>query len=362
MIITLLLSLTSVNSNACTSFILKAKDGSIIYARTLEWGAFDAESEFILFPRNLEFTSDLGEGVKGMSWKNKYGFVAINGMHKPLYLDGLNEAGLSIGTFYLPGFAKYQSSETGKESSTITNLDLIPFILSQFTTVVEIKKALPEIIVIYNTAFEKESKTPTPLHYVATDCEGNSIVIEYVEGKLNIHDNEIGVMTNSPAYDWHIENLRNYNHLTPYGSIPGSKTVDGVNFSPFGAGAGLNGIPGSYTPPSRFIRAFFFTQTSVPLKNADEAINQASRILNNFDIPKGCVREGTPEEYSLGYTQWSAIVDIKNRKYYWWTEWNRQMRMVDLNTLDFDGDKAISIPLDKERVQNIDNRSGEFSQ
>jgi choloylglycine hydrolase len=97
------------------------------------------------------------------------------------------------------------------------------------------------------------------------------------------------------------------------------------------------------------------------MENADAAINQASRILDNFDIPKGCVREGTFDKYSLGYTQWSVIGDIKNKKYYWWTEWNRQMRVIDLDQLNFDGDKTISIPLDEERVENIIDRSKDFS-
>ena len=134
-----------------------------------------------------------------------------------------------------------------------------------------------------------------------------------------------------------------------------------MNFTPFGAGAGLTGLPGDYTPPSRFVRAFFFAQTSVSLDNAGAAINQASRILDNFDIPKGCVREGSPDDYSLGYTQWSVIGDISNKRYYWWTEWNRQMRVVDLNELDFDGEKIITIPLDQERTENIIDRSKDFS-
>ncbi|MAE07397.1 MAG: choloylglycine hydrolase [Bacteroidetes bacterium] len=357
-----LIAVIANSSEACTSFILNAKDGSIIYGRTCEWGAFDAESDVVLVPRNYSFVSDLGGGKQGMNWKNKYGFIAINMLHKPFYLDGMNEAGLTIGVLFFPGYAKYQSFEAGKESSSLNNADLTSYILGQFRTVDEIKTNLPNLRVVYNIDLEEQFKgTPASLHYVVTDSNGNSIVIEYVEGILHIHDNTIGVMTNSPPYDWQINNLRNYSQLTPYGSVPGTKTVEGINFTPFGAGAGLTGLPGDYTPPSRFVKAFFFTETSIPMENADAAINQASRILDNFDIPKGCVREGTFDKYSLGYTQWSVIGDIKNKKYYWWTEWNRQMRVIDLDQLNFDGDKTISIPLDEERVENIIDRSKDFS-
>ena len=199
-----------------------------------------------------------------------------------------------------------------------------------------------------------------PLHYVVTDSAGDSIVIEYVGGKLNLYDNKIGVMTNSPTYDWHLMNLRNYAELTPYAPGPGKYEINGVNVSPFGSGAGMVGLPGDFTSPSRFIRAFEFTQTSLPFDDVDSAINQAQRILNNFDYPKGFERTGTPQKFELGYTQWSTIGDLKNRRYYWWTEWNRQMRMVDLGKLNFNGKEIIDVPLDKVRAQNVDDRTNEF--
>jgi choloylglycine hydrolase len=167
-------------------------------------------------------------------------------------------------------------------------------------------------------------------------------------------------MTNSPDYDWHILNLRNYTHLTPYAEGPGDKEVSGINFTPFGVGAGMTGLPGDYSSASRFIRAFFYTQTSLPLEDIDAAINQASRILDNFDYPKGFQRNGTVDKYTLGYTQWSVVGDIRNKRYYWWTEWSRQMRMVDLRKVDFNSDKIIITPLDKVRSENVDDRTGDL--
>ena len=345
-------------ADACTSFILKAKDGSSVYGRTCEWGIFDAKSDLVMVPRNVTFTSKLGGGKQGKTWKNKYGFVAINALNFPFYLDGMNETGLTIGGLYLPGFAEYQPLKAGEESSTINNLDLIGYLLGQFQSVTEIKSALHKLHVV---AISKEDlSVPMPLHYVVIDSTGNSIVIEYVNGKLNIYDNKLGIMTNSPPYDWHLLNLRNFTQFTPYALGPGDKEINGVNFTPFCSGAGMTGLPGDYSSPSRFIRVFEYTQTSVPLDDVDAAINQASRILNNFDYPKGFERTGTPDKYELGYTQWSTIGDIKNKRYYWWTEWNRQMRMVDLSKLSFDGSKVVVIPLDKVRTQNIDDRTKDF--
>ncbi|WP_140303316.1 hypothetical protein [Vibrio parahaemolyticus] len=47
------------------------------------------------------------------------------------------------------------------------------------------------------------------------------------------------------------------------------------------------------------------------------------------------------------------IGDIQNRHYYWWTENNRRMRMIDLNKLNFNADKVVQIPLDENKTQDI---------
>jgi choloylglycine hydrolase len=48
-----------------------------------------------------------------------------------------------------------------------------------------------------------------PVHAIVQDASGKSLVIEYVGGKLNLYDNPLGVITNSPGFDWHMTNLRN---------------------------------------------------------------------------------------------------------------------------------------------------------
>ena len=192
-----------------------------------------------------------------------------------------------------------------------------------------------------------------------SDATGASIVIEYMDGKLSIDDNKVGAMTNSPGYDWHLLNLRNYANLTPRPAP--ARAIDGVSLAPFGAGSGMLGLPGDFTPPSRFVRAVAFVNTMIPAKDAADAVNAASVMLNNFDIPKGLVREGaSPEDFHLGYTQWSVIADMSHRVYYYWTMYDRRMRSVDLAKLDFGGKTIAYFPLDKVRVEDILDRSGDF--
>ncbi len=355
--VAILLLGTVPNGSACTSFVIKTADGSPIYGRTMEWGAFDLESELVMVPRHISFTSELGGGKKGMSWKNKYGFVAINAVKKPFVTDGMNETGLTLGVLYFPGFAEYQALKPEEASRSLNNVDLSAYILGQFKNVAEIKTALPKLRVVYNKDIAKVFGAPAPLHLVVTDNTGASIVIEYVKGVLHIYENRVGVMTNSPSYDWQILNLRNYPQLRAYGGAR-RRDINGVSLEPFGAGAGMRGLPGDVTPPSRFVRAVAFTATLITPKNIDAGINEASRILNNFDIPRGLVREGeSPSKYHLNFTQWSSIGDIKNRRYFWWTEFNRRMRMVDLKKLNFNGKKIRSIPLDRARKEDVKDRT-----
>ena len=345
-------------ADACTSMVFKAEDGTRIYARTMEWGASDLKSEMVLVPRGTAFASALGGDKTGAKWTNPVGYVGINAAALPYATDGMNEAGLTVGVLFFPGFAGYQEVKADELAQTISNIDFANYILGNFKTVEEARAAIPKIRVVRNAEIEKAFGTPLPLHYVISDPSGASLVVEYMNGDLRMFDNKVGAMTNSPSYDWHLLNLRNYANLTP--QAPKPRSIDGVSLAPFGAGSGMLGLPGDFTPPSRFIRAVAFVNTMIPAKDAAEAVNDASRMLNNFDIPKGLVREGGPDDFHLGYTQWSVIGDMSHRVYYYWTMYDRRMRSVDLSKLDFSAPKPSAFPLDPVRTEDVLDMSKDF--
>jgi choloylglycine hydrolase len=233
-------------AEACTSLTFKAEDGTSIYARTMEWGASDLKSEMVLVPRAMSFVSALGSGKTGAAWKNQYGFVGVNAAGLPYATDGMNEAGLTVGALFFPGFAEYQTLKADEQTTTISSVDIVNYLLSNFKTVGEVRLAMPKIRVGRNADIEKEFGTPTPLHHIVNDPTGASIVIEYTNGELKVFDNKVGAMTNSPGYDWHLLNLRNYSHPRPQPTPP--RNIDGVSLAPFGAGSGMLGLPGDFTP------------------------------------------------------------------------------------------------------------------
>ena len=135
-------------------------------------------------------------------------------------------------------------------------------------------------------------------------------------------------MTNAPTYDWHMTNLSNYINLS-------AKDIDqvkvgGVTVPAFGAGTGLLGLPGDFTPPSRFVRAVVYSQAAVPNQNADQAVFAAFHILNQFDIPKGSVINGAVGEPTAEITEWTSVADLKNLRWYFRTHKDQSIRVVDL--------------------------------
>ena len=76
--------------------------------------------------------------------------------------------------------------------------------------------------------------TVLPAHAAIYDSTGKGIVVEFVGGKMYVYDN-IGVMTNSPTYNWQVTNLRNYLNLSPY--APNPVTVNGITFAATGQGS-----------------------------------------------------------------------------------------------------------------------------
>jgi choloylglycine hydrolase len=184
------------------------------------------------------------------------------------------------------------------------------------------------------------------VHYIVQGASGKSIVIEYVGGKLVVYDNPLGVITNSPTFDWQMTNLRNYVNFS-LTNVPPVK-VESVTLQPFGQGTGMLGMPGDFTPPSRFVRAVAFSSSVLPSQTGDDAVLEAFHILNNFDIPKGAAREHEKDSHGnvvADYTLWTSANDLKRKRFYFRTYENSEIRMVDLTKMNLDGKDIVTIPM-----------------
>ena len=109
-------------------------------------------------------------------------------------------------------------------------------------------------------------------------------MVEPVDGTLKVHDAPLGVMANAPTYDWHMTNLANYINLS-VNDIESIK-LGAQKISAFGAGGGLPGLPGDFTPPSRFVRAAIYNQSAAPNATAHGAVLSTFISSTSSTFPK----------------------------------------------------------------------------
>ena len=316
---------------ACTGILLKTSDGSVVHGRTVEFGV-TIESSIAVVPRGHAFVGKTPRG-DGLTYTAKYAAVGAVAFSDVKLLDGLNEQGLAVGAFYFPGFAAYTPVTEDNQKKGLSPADFPNWLLTQFSAVDEVRGAIERgDAIITPTVIDNWGPEAPPFHYVVYDKTGASIAIEPVNGRLVIHDNPLGVMTNSPTFDWHMTNLRNYISLNPRNAPP--LRIDGERFSQLGQGSGMLGLPGDFTPPSRFVRAAIFSQTAIPSKTAQDGVEQVFHILNNFDIPVGVSREVSDGVVHSDYTMLTIARDPQSLRYYYKSYGDQTIRMIDLKQLD----------------------------
>ncbi|MGV8905110.1 MAG: linear amide C-N hydrolase [Acetobacterium sp.] len=307
----------------CTSITLTTADRLNLLARTMDF-AFILEPELIFIPRKYPLVFEMA----GPEPSAKYALMGIGQQQETFtFTDGVNEAGLACATLYFPGYAQY-SKAIISDKTNLASYEVVGWLLANFSTIDEVKESISQLNIVNTPA--KLFGIVTPLHWIVTDKSGNTIVIEPMMSGLVIHDNPLGVMSNSPDFDWHLTNIRNYIGINPFKIEP--LKLDGLTFAPFGNGARTIGLPGDYTPPSRFIRALFGKEAINELANEDEGIKAAFHILASVDIPKGSV----VTDGGVDYTQYTACMVCNTGTYYVKTYDNNQIIRACLFDEDLD--------------------------
>ncbi len=303
-------------SHACTSIVLNGSDQGRVYGRTMEFG-ISLKSAILKTPRGYAFQGIGIDGVagSGKNWVSKYAVIGANAFGLPIYVDGMNEAGLAGGLLNAPNTAQYQTPTQAQSVNSIASQQLLVYVLSNFATVAEVKAALPKMFV--NSSPMKEwggvAKSRMTLH----DASGSSLVVEYLGGQLVMTDNVIGTMTNDPAFAWHLQNIGNYANLSGTDKKPMS--LKGQTFLAASSGNGLHGLPGSFLSPDRFVRASIFVLNTPPA-TTDIQERRAWHIMNNFDIPYGSIHLDSSSGYGGGvnsyeYTEWVVVANLKTKTY-----------------------------------------------
>lgn len=316
--------------HACTDFKLTAKDGTILITRSMEFGQ-DLQSNLRSSPRGRLFTTKTPNDKPGITWTSTYGYVYVDGFNVDASFDGMNEAGLTFEYLYLPGETQYQTIPQGKDGQAIPYVLFGDWVLGNFKTIDEVKQALTNVYVS-TQIIPQLGNAVLPAHASIYDASGKGIVVEFYNDKINVYDN-IGVMTNSPKYDWHLANLRNYINLSA--DNPSPITQDGIVYTGTGQGTGAVGLPGDASPPSRFVKIAFMIANVYAAQNATELVNLATHVINNVDIPSGFIRAVSNGVTATDTTQWVVFKDVTHKVFYYRTYNDLTLRSITMEKIDF---------------------------
>lgn len=336
------------DADACTGICLTAQDGSTVAARTVEWAATPMQCGYVVAPRGHSHQSYTPDGADGMIYKSVYGYVGIYTEYEPFVVEGVNEAGLSAGLFFFPGYGDYKAYNPATKDKTLCDMQFVSWVLSQFSSIEQVMDEIRRIdLVTLNSKIGA-------VHWRITQPDGRMVVLEVVAGVPHFYENKLGVITNAPGFQWHLTNLNNYVNLVP-GSAADNNIKPGITLKPLGHGSGMLGLPGDFTSPSRFVRATFFQTTAPVLATGFDTVVQAFHIMNNFDIPIGSqhLRKDIPKGLPSA-TQFTAVSDLKEMKFYYRTAWNSNIRCLDLMSIDFHKIKYQSHPLDVVQSQPVE--------
>ena len=284
---------------ACTGISFTARDGAFVTARTIEWGESPLPSGYVVIPRQHETVSYTPTGANGLSFRAKYGAVGLTIVREEFIAEGINEAGLSAGLFYFPHYGKYPAYDSTRNDRTLSDLQYVAWILSQFSSVDEVKAATQTVRVV-----SIDPSVGSTVHWRIADASGKQVVLEFIDGE-----------------------------------------------------PGFLGIPGDVTPPSRFVRIAFYKATAPACETGLDAVLQSFHILNNFDIPIGIEHpEGHAPDIPSA-TQWTSAIDLANRRLYYKTSYNNSIRCIDLKKIDFARIGYQAHPLDTIQQQPIEELS-----
>ena len=276
------------NTYACTVLAIKDAKGNTYQGRTNEF-ASQLPDELTYYPIGTKIESVTPDGKQGKTFETKYAIlgVTLKGMTPDAKQDTLHEAMNDQGL----SFSALEFTENGSPTITATPdkiLALVDFgawVLGNFQNVSQVKQALKnKEIEIWLPKVASFDNMLTPLHVALYDRNGGAIVIEFVNGDTQVYDNPVRVMTNAPAFPWHVRNMDNYAFLTNVDKNIGK--FNDLNVTAPDAGIALVALPSAQTAPGRFVKAAYYSNYAYKAQTPVEAIKTLSHVINNFDRAK----------------------------------------------------------------------------
>lgn len=217
------------------------------------------------------------------------------------------------------GLPKYAPFDAADKRPALSCLELGTYFLSQAKTVEEAYQLIQSHQLVEWAVEAKPGLfiKSIPLHYSVRDKTGDSMVIEFIDGKVKVYRPAGNVLTNAPTYDWQLDYAKQYSSIDVSAEKPNEAMAQFVPqynelYGDALRPAVLNfmGIPGDYSPSSRFVKCTVLLDNLYAPNSSAEAVYQASMILNSAVVP---YLPGTsPKTKVTTTTLWSTIKDLDN--------------------------------------------------
>lgn len=280
------------NARACTRVLWNTKLDDVIVGRTMDW---PESTQPMLYALPAGMARDGGRlgGVRvikdnPLRWVSKYGSL-VAGAYDLGGIDGLNERGLGGHLLYL------RSTDYGPRDDAKPGLQAglwLQYALDNAATVTEALALLAPVQIVMVAAHGHQAS----LHLVLEDASGDSAIIEYVNGQVQIyHNRDYTVVTNDPPYPQQLALLRKME--AEHELQPASRDLP---------------LPGNMNPVDRFQRAAFFSRFLPQPKNTREAVAAMFSIMANVSVPFGAPYK----DFGTYNTEYRSVADLTKRIYF----------------------------------------------
>lgn len=314
----------------CTSIAMKTAD--FYFGRTMDLD-YDFRTNIVITPKNYSLPFR-----KAGMLKQHYAMIGMATVSDgyPLYAEAANEKGLCIAALNFPENAWYPSQED-PDKANVSPFELIHWLLGQCASVKEARKLL-ESTQLIDIDFS-ESQPLTPLHWHIADQEC-SVTLESTRRGLQLYDNSVGVLTNNPSFDFQTTNLSQYMNLVS--GYPQNCFTNLPGVLPFGQGLGSFGLPGDYSPASRFVKAAYLSLNSICPKDDQSSIAQLFHLLDSVSLIRGTV---LTQDDACDITTYVCCINASRGVYYYKTYDNNQLTAIDMNREDLNSRTLRTFPM-----------------
>lgn len=320
-------------AEACTRVLWNDNDLAVVVGRTMDWPE-STQPVLTVFPRGMERNGGLTGDVVTVAenpakWTSKYASM-VTTIYGVGSADGFNERGLSGHMLYLNAadFGERDPAKPGIQAGL-----WLQFVLDNAASVSEALGLLEEVQVVMTEAGGHKAF----VHMAIEDATGDSAIIEYIDGKPEVHHGrEYRIMTNDPTYEEQLALLAKQDFSKPSSEMP---------------------LPGNVNPRDRFQRAAYYRSMLPEPANEREAIASILAIARNVSVPFGAPYKG----FGIYNTEYRTAINLTDKRYFFELTTSPNVIWADIEAFDLEPGSPVMV-LDPDSIELSGNVTGSFTE